>query len=487
MTSKIMFRSTCLPEFSFLKTNNMRYFSFIMVLALAFAFQNCSNNADPITQENDVNDNGAVALSVKQNITPAFSDFDVMPQTLTVKGNDAQTLHLSSGSSIDVPEAAFVDEKGTPITGDVDIAFREFHNAAEIIASGIPMKVFSKNGKEEWMQTAGMYEINGSQNGQPVFVAPGKSLNVNLVSEVDGEYDFWKYNDGAGNWDNLGVSTPQPNPNAVKQEGKVNVGTPPNAPIAFNENTPPIDLDVNLKNFPELAEKKGIVWQYAGKDKKKDPANNPGLFQTNWDDIELTANADGQTYTLTLSNDDEKVTLPVVPTLKGKNLEQALADYQLRLDSYKKKLASAQDMMAFRENQSAFIRSFQVQGFGVYNYDILMKTGNSIPILANFDFGTDIPANLRQEIMVFLIAADGRMVVKFPPSDWAKMRIDPDLNNAFVAILPGNKLAVLSKEEVKKQLPIIKESVGQEFVFRMNVQEQEVRTVEEVEGRLAAL
>ena len=465
----------------------MRFLPTSILFSLMFVLFSCSNIADPISQVNEQNENDAFAMSVKQSISPAFSSLDVATQTLNVKGTKAQKLQLPSGSSIDVPESAFVDANGSPVNGDVEILFREFHNAAEIIASGIPMKVFSENGNEEWMQTAGMYEINGSQNGHPVFIAPGKSLTVNLVSEVDGEYDFWKFDEGAGNWDNLGVSTPQPNPSAMEKKAPVNIGPAPNAPIAFDEKKSPIDLDVNLKNFPELANKKGIVWQYAGKDKKKDPANNPDLFQTNWDEIELVANADGQTYTLTLANDEQKITLPVVPALKGKDLEQALADYKNRLEDYKKRLASTQEEKSFKDKQSNFIRSFQVQGFGIYNYDILMKTRDLIPVLANFDFGTGVPANLRDDIIVFLVTGNGRAVVKFPPSDWKKMRLDPNLDNSFVAVLPGNKMAVISKEEVKKQLPNIKNTAGQEYVFRMNVQEQAVSSVEEMKSRMAAL
>ena len=327
----------------------MRVLFSTFLISFFFAFQSCSNEAENTPQVNTP-ENDASIVSVKQEIAPAFKSIDVKTQTITVKGTNEQTLQLPSGSSIDIPGSAFVDANGTPVKGDVEISFREFHNPAEIIASGIPMKVYSENGTEEWMQTAGMYEINGFQNGQPVFVAPGKSLNVNLVSEVDGKYDFWRFDQGAGNWDNLGVSTPQPNPNTTMPENApVNVGPPPAAPIAFNENTPPIDLDVNLKNFPELADKQGIVWQFAGKDASQDPANNSEIFQKNWDEIDLKANADGQTYTLTLENDDEKMTLPVVPTLRGKDLEQALADYQRRLESYKMKLASSSELSKLRK------------------------------------------------------------------------------------------------------------------------------------------
>lgn len=457
------------------------------LIALAFLFQSCNDQAEQTSQV-DFTENDVTPLLVKQDIAPAFANINVAAQHLTVKGSDAQTLKLSSGSSIDVPAAAFVDANGTPVKGNVDITFREFHNAAEIIASGIPMKVFKQNGKEEWMQTAGMYEINGTQNGQPVFVAPGKTLNVNLISEVDGEYDFWKFDEGSGDWDNLGISTPQPNPNAtIPQNAPINIGPPPVAPIAFNQNTPPIDLEVNLKNFPELADKQGIVWQYAGKDAQKDPANNRAIFQNSWDEIDLQANEDGQTYTLTLENDDEKITLPVVPTLKGKDLEQALADYQQRLNSYQKKLASASEVSKLKKQQASFIRSYSIEGFGIFNYDILTKMDNTIPILANFDFGIDLPANMRKDIVVFQISGNGKMVVKFPPSDWKKFRLDPELKPSLVAVLPGNQLATLTFDDIKKQLPQIKAASGQEYIFRMEVQADEVKSLQDVEDRLVAL
>ncbi|MEO1259616.1 MAG: hypothetical protein AAFZ15_12505 [Bacteroidota bacterium] len=466
--------------------------SFFLTLLVALAFQSCSNYTDSNTQvSNETNENEAVAQAVKQTIAPAFADFNVKTQSLTVKGTHSQTLTLQSGSSINVPEAAFVDAEGNVVEGDVNIEFREFHNAAEIIASGIPMKVMAENGTEEWMQTAGMYEISGSQNGQPVFVAPGKSLEVNLVSDVDGAYDFWKFEEEDGNWGNLGVSTPVPNPNGLASEGespaRTNVGPAPAAPIAFDENSTPIDLDVNLKNFPELADKQNVVWQYAGKDSKKDPAQNPNLFQKEWDEIELVKNTSGSLYTLTLANDEEEISLPVVPALKGKDLEKALADYQVRLEEYKRKLASVAEVAKFQKKQMAFVRSFQIEGFGIYNYDILRKMEDVVPLLANFEFGTEIPLNIRKQISVYLIAEKGKMVVKFPPSDWKKFRIDPEADNSLVAVLPDNKLAILNAADLKKQMPQIKKAKGKDYVFQLKTQDEAVQSVEEMNERLVAL
>ncbi len=466
----------------------MRSLILLTILTLAFSFQSCNNQTDHHSTQIDQPENDQLAAAVIQQIIPALADIEVPVQKFTVKASNAQTLRLPSGSSIELPEAAFVDASGTAIRGDVELTFREFHNAAEIIASGIPMKVMSENGDEAWMQSAGMYEIKGFQHGQPVFIAPGKSLTVNLVSEVDGNYDFWKFDENSGNWDNLGESTPQPNPNAATPtDQSANVGPPPAAPIAYKDNTPPIDLDVNMDRFPELADKQGIVWQYAGKDPRQDPANNQAVFQKKWDEIDLQANPDGQTYTLTLVNDDDQLTLPVVPTLRGKDLEQALADYQQRLASYRKKLASASEIAQLKRQKDGFIRSYQVEGFGIYNYDILIKTEQAIPILANFDFGMDIPANMRKDVQVFLISGTSKMVVRFPPHDWNKFRFDPNLRPSLVAVLPGNQLATLSYDDLEKELTAIEAARGKQYTFLMKLQAEEVKSVTDMNDRLVAL
>jgi hypothetical protein len=468
---------------------------FSSCITLMLLLQSCTGNSgdvSTVSATTSTDGQTAGARFVKQEIAPPFEKLDVKPTTLTLKNHKAQTLHLASGTSIDVPESAFVDAQGKPVSGKVDLLFREFHTAAEIMASGIPMKVFGENGEEGWMQTAGMYEINGFSEGKPVFVAPGKSLTVNLGSRVDGEYDFWRFDPENGNWDNYGVSNAVPNParqasSEELQELQRSAGNPPAEPVAFRENTPPIDLNINLKNFPELKNKRGIVWQYAGKNAKEDPANNPNLFRQEWDNIELSANADGKSYQLTLSNDDQTVSLPVAPALKGKDLEQARADYQRQLAVYKKKLLDVDEKKAYLNNLAAFTRSFSIQGFGVYNYDILLKLGETIPLLANFDFGADVPKNLRSVVSVYLVTGSARTVVNFPPHDWKKFRFDANADNYLVAVLPGNKLATFSNEDFKRELPDMRTSKGNEYVFRMKVDKDEVKSVKEAEEKLIAL
>src|SRR6478736_1263421 len=67
----------------------------------------------------------------------------IKDQSLQLTINDAsqpQHLELPSGSFIDIPANAFVDGKGNPVTGKVKLSFKEYHDAADIILSGIPLE-----------------------------------------------------------------------------------------------------------------------------------------------------------------------------------------------------------------------------------------------------------------------------------------------------------------------------------------------------------
>jgi hypothetical protein len=246
----------------------------------------------------------------------------------TVASDQASKITFASGSSIDIPAGIFVDENNQPVTKPVDLLFREFHTAADIIASGIPMKVRMEEGTEEWMQTAGMFELKGFCEGKAVKIAAGKTLNMNLVSNVDGEFPFWYFNTESGNWEKQSqVSTAVPNPNfMLAPVVDVEVAAPPAKPIEFNPSKPALNFDINVKKLPELANLGRIIWQYAGTDAKKDPANHEWVFRHNWDDAIIEPTITPNVYHLTLvSRDSGEFMIPVCPNKAGKDLERALA------------------------------------------------------------------------------------------------------------------------------------------------------------------
>jgi hypothetical protein len=107
----------------------------------------------------------------KAFIAPPISRLNVPYTSYKVKSEQGATLKHSSNSKIIIPKKAFVNKQGQDIIGDVEIKYREFHNQADIIASGIPM-AYDSAGVQSTLESAGMIDIKGYQNGEPVFIHP---------------------------------------------------------------------------------------------------------------------------------------------------------------------------------------------------------------------------------------------------------------------------------------------------------------------------
>lgn len=403
----------------------------------------------------------------------------------TASGTKPTTIRLDNGGSISIPSDAFVFADGSPVKEPVDLFYREFHSPAEIIASGIPMRVLTDEGHDAWMQTAGMFQIDGSVKGQPVFIAPEKALTVNMASDVDGVYDFWRFDPEQGNWDNLGAGSPSPNPAGLAAQESAAPPAPPFKPAAVDKSKPVLNFEINYSKFPELRQLRGIIWQYAGNNKSEDPANNTWVFKESWESTSLTATETEGIYHLQLSGQEKEYSILVKPCQSGKNLEEAMAAYQQKLGEYQQFLAAYEQKEALKTRQAAFIRSFQLNKFGVHNWDILWKMKENIPLAANFSFeGAAVPKDL---VTVYLITGDKRAVVYFPYEAWDKFSFNPDADNRLVALLPDNRFAVFSQEDFKAFKEEIINAKGGSYTFKMKVKEVKIESVASLNKALADL
>ena len=167
------------------------------------------------TTTGDNNSNSAT-LAVR----PPLNGVDVAKTSHKINGAKGGKIELPSGIVITIEPNIFVDKDGKPITEDIDILYREMHDAADILASGIPIQ--RPNG--EFMETAGMFEIEGNYQGQEIFVAEGKNINVKMASFNEGDrFDFWKMNPKDCSWTDIdgkpeGVPTVAGVVNKLRQE-----------------------------------------------------------------------------------------------------------------------------------------------------------------------------------------------------------------------------------------------------------------------------
>lgn len=116
---------------------------------------------------------------VNQSINVRFDE-------LEVSNEEAKTLNLEDGTIIHIPAYSFIDKKGKPVKGKVKLQYRELHNAADIIASGVPVE-YDSMGVKHSLETAGMFEIRGKKGKEPVYIAQGKNIDIQFASRHDGE------------------------------------------------------------------------------------------------------------------------------------------------------------------------------------------------------------------------------------------------------------------------------------------------------------
>ncbi len=147
-------------------------------------------------------------LASQSYINPPFENIKPTYEKAVINVNQGGEHVYESGSKITVPPAAFVDNKGELVNGEVDIKYREFHDFIDFFLSGIPME-YDSAGVNYVLESAGMIEIFAEQNGIRLNVAPGKEINVELVSEIsvpvaDREkvpaYNIYKLDEKKRNW-----------------------------------------------------------------------------------------------------------------------------------------------------------------------------------------------------------------------------------------------------------------------------------------------
>ncbi len=307
-----------------------------------------------------------------------------------------------TSSKIKVPVNTFVDKNGKDIIGDVTIEYREFHDAADIIASGIPM-TYDSAGTKYTLESAGMFDIKGSQNGEPVFIKKDKKVEVELAS-ANSENKFNQYflDTVTKNWlylkkdDRLSILKTQnkshekpndieANPKLQNLKNQIDVVIPkkidsvkfvytkkidaiPKAkePSKINKPTPgrpTFYLEGSYKEFPELAAFDNVIFEVGPENKNY----RQEMHEITWSDVKVSEGpVKGKNYLLTLTYRKQVEKLVVYPTLSGADLEKAEKKYQQKFKDYenlveKKQVEEKRLMAEMEAKQKAYLAEIKMK------------------------------------------------------------------------------------------------------------------------------
>jgi hypothetical protein len=384
-------------------------------------------------------------------VTPPFAGVDVPYLTFNVDAQKGGNFTAPSGSEIKIPAGLFVDAQGVPVAGDVQIRYREFHDAEDVIVSGITMQ-YRENGAKEDFQTAGMLEILGYQGERAVYIAPGKSLDIKMASFTpEDNYDLF-FLDNKDGWKDIGKA--KLSKNKEKEEGLLLLAAKPRPPVKSTsaEMDGEVMFNANFDKFPELKPFKGVRWM--AEDKAAFKAKEDKLISKVWSDVKLEELDDeGLRYRITLSHKSKAtMSIDVKPILEGDDYAKGMERFKEKMDKYNKVL-KAKNVDADRlVNQADVYRTFTVSGFGIYNCDRFYGGNPIITMRADYNFSDDDYVDPNRTV-IYHIIGNNRGVLTLMPGEREFIKYMPKDDNYLVVVLPGNRVGVFGPDEFAKLDP----------------------------------
>lgn len=415
-------------------------------------------------------------------IAPPVEGVNIPYQRYVIEASEAKEIVTPTGSRIIIPANAFVDKQGKPVTGEIDIRYREFHTAADIIASGIPMHNPETGA---YMQTAGMFEIKGAQNGEEIFMTASKPVKIDMASQVAGDdYNFYQLGAKDCRWKDKGIRPAQPNTYKLASLRKLDAelqqqtANKPKFVKSTQTNNFVFDLQVDYKRQPELKPFKNIVWEYTGEG--ADPEQNEWVFESQWEGVSIEPLANGY-YEMIFKGINKTFSTNVRPVLNDKDYDKALADFNKRTQkAYAKAKKKQEAVRKGIEAQADLIRSFKVSDFGIYNWDIWKNDKRrrcrvipSFDMLAHEAFEKTGSRN----VQYFLVTKNNRAVVRYDNNTLKEFSYNPDEENLLLAILPNGQAAVVKNTAF---IAFDKQKVKNQWNLTLTTTEDRISSVEDI-------
>lgn len=315
-----------------------------------------------------------------------------------VQAETGGTIKTKTGARMVVPTQAFMNDRGALIEGDVQVHYRELHDYIDFFLAGVPMR-YDSNGMAYQLESAGMIEMFAEQNGERIYLAPGKVIEVELITVLElpeGEevpdFTIHQLDTAARTWqirdvkhvqfveDIANASNNTNNPvNTLRNEYASQLATiesaaesrlreiealvaappEPMKPLQARSDLPSFEPDflegaafADDPNTPEneserLKTQLKRTWQIV-----PNTAYDERDFQITWENIQLKK-LNNRDYELTGTNGDRTLTLIVTPILTGSEHQQALAEYEREYANWQTQMANREAQL--REQKEALI------------------------------------------------------------------------------------------------------------------------------------
>ncbi|MEN8928412.1 MAG: hypothetical protein ABF242_03890 [Flavobacteriales bacterium] len=416
-----------------------------------------------LKKENEEVEIKSIELIDEKEITPVFG-IELDRKEFVINSEKGAVLSYDN-TVIEIPEQAFVDSLGNKITGEVSIFYKEFHNPVDFFISGIPM-TYDSAGTEYQFESAGMFDIRGEQNGEPVFI--DKSIRVVLGSQQEGDYfNKYYYDEEKDSWDFIAkddaVYETLADTNTVIEIDDKEIQLIDKEIATIKKLKPSkksagsacIKLEMDSNEFPQFRGFKDILFEIDVTD------NNfsEDLAQVEWDDIKLRKK-DG-IFELLFFKKFKKTTIRTKPVFKGETFNKALSIYNTengrKLDSLndvRENLMGSVNQFnneaSVSSNLGVFVtRIFEVNNFGIYNSDCPRRMPKGQLLATEYLKKSDqVEKDTLKLKKLYLVEENKNILYTLSPS--STLSYNPNNKCVLWGVTIDNKLVVYKATEFAK-------------------------------------
>ena len=416
-------------------------------------------------------------------LQPPIPEADIVLDHYMISPTKDTVIYHKSGSVISIPKEAFLDENGAVISSPIDLKFRMFSNPLDIYLAGIPMNFTNENGEELVFESAGMFEINASNNGKAVQVNPNNKIKVDAVSfSEDAKFNRYDLDPKTNTWRELGKDEIK---TATKKEELERLPVAPIPPKEAGKFA--FQVTDNLNENDKLKAYKNVWFEpidgkQCGFSFTKDILVNDlknGTYEVTfvpWGEIPDTAKT---TCTCYLSFKDKVKYSKALSTYKKKyaGLISKIENERKRIDNawanYNRKAKEYNLFMQRKEieeltGSKKIMRTLEVNQFGVVNLDYPHSYPKGAKLEGSFVDENGKVLDLRQVVLV-------EMGVNALYRYTKTIHFNPESQNVLWGLTADNKLAYFTVTDFKA----LKARTGN-MVFKMRVHPDELKTYDDI-------
>jgi hypothetical protein len=175
----------------------------ILLSLVLLAFFSCTKTTKQTTAETNSLNVKAVAQGIDQPLPNAKKE----PYRFTINADEDNEVMTETGSKITIPKGSLVDANGKTVSGKVELEFEEFHDASDIILSGIPMNITTEDGEMGSFESAGMFNISATHEGNEVRIGNNKTVEVEMASfREEADFNFYEFDKKEMKWADKGAA-----------------------------------------------------------------------------------------------------------------------------------------------------------------------------------------------------------------------------------------------------------------------------------------